>query len=503
MQERDATQELLPIADLALASEGQPPRPRRIFCNRDLRLDLIEAIGFDMDYTLAIYKQDEMDRLSIEATAKKLVERGYPESLLHMSYRTHFPIRGLLVDTLHGNIVKTDRYRYAKKAYHGTRELGSQERKLLYQSKRVRPGGHYHSIDTLYALSEVVVFAAVVDALDARAGAEGTLDYAKLFQDVRACIDEAHRDGTIKDEISRHLERYLERDPELPATLHKLRSAGKKLFLLTNSEYTYTDVVMRFLLGTEQPEYRSWRAYFDVVVTDAQKPGFFMEERPLEEDDAQSGTGKPAREQARARVYRRGSLLEFERVLSVPSDRILYVGDHIYGDVLRAKKVSAWRTLMIIQEMTEELSAIERFAPEIDRLHRLEARRSVLFDGLRDRQALLKSLLRRLEQDGLPGPDRVELEAAKLRLRRAVERARSQLKAVDDEHAALERKLEHAYHPFWGSPFKAESELSSFGEQVERYACLYTDRVTNLLGYSANHFFKGPRHRMAHEANGI
>jgi hypothetical protein len=86
-----------------------------------------------------------------------------------------------------------------------------------------------------------------------------------------------------------------------------------------------------------------------------------------------------------------------------------------------------------------------------------------------------------------------------VRLRRSIERLRVQLTAVEDEHQELERRLEHACHPYWGSPFKAESELSSFGEQVERYACLYTDRVTNLLGYSPNHFFRGPRHRMAHD----
>jgi hypothetical protein len=78
-------------------------------------------------------------------------------------------------------------------------------------------------------------------------------------------------------------------------------------------------------------------------------------------------------------------------------------------------------------------------------------------------------------------------------------RQRVQLSATEEEHHELERRLEHACHPFWGSPFKAESELSSFGEQVERYACLYTDRVTNLMGYSPNHFFRGPRHLMAHD----
>jgi len=43
-----------------------------------LRLDQVKVVGFDMDYTLAIYRQAEMDRLSIEATVAKLVDRGYP-----------------------------------------------------------------------------------------------------------------------------------------------------------------------------------------------------------------------------------------------------------------------------------------------------------------------------------------------------------------------------------------------------------------------------------------
>jgi hypothetical protein len=103
--------QLLLLSDVA-GPELQPPRVRRIYCNRNLRLDHIQMVGFDMDYTLAVYKQAELDRLSIEATARKLVQRGYPESLCTMSYRTHFPIRGLLVDPKLGNILKTDRYKF-------------------------------------------------------------------------------------------------------------------------------------------------------------------------------------------------------------------------------------------------------------------------------------------------------------------------------------------------------------------------------------------------------
>ena len=115
--------------------------------------------------------------LSVEATAQKLVARGYPTSLFDMTYATRFPIRGLLVDVKLGNIIKTDRYRYAKTAYHGTRELSSEERKKLYQGKRVRPGmPRFYAVDTLYALSEVTVFAAVIDTLGATKH-RGSLDF--------------------------------------------------------------------------------------------------------------------------------------------------------------------------------------------------------------------------------------------------------------------------------------------------------------------------------------
>src|SRR5207248_8644429 len=65
-------------------------------------------------------------------------------------------------------------------------------------------------------------------------------------------------------------------------SLHKLRSGGKKLFVLTNSLWDYTDSVMSFLLDGRLPEYPSWRNYFDYVVVGAMKPAFFAEQRPLD-----------------------------------------------------------------------------------------------------------------------------------------------------------------------------------------------------------------------------
>jgi 5'-nucleotidase len=484
---------LLPIPELSLPGDG--PRllhpARRVFCNRSLRLDRIEVVGFDMDYTLVVYDQAEIDRLSIEATTRKLVERGYPEALLTMPYRTDFPIRGLLVDRKLGNVLKMDRYRYVKRAYHGMRELTAEERRRIYHTRKLRPGtSRYHWVDTLYGLCEVAVYAAAVGALE-HLGHD--VSFEQLFADVRASIDLAHQDGSILDAVVREPERYVSRDPDLGATLHNLRSAGKRLFLLTNSPLAYTDTVMSFLFDDAMPEYPSWRNYFDIVITSAGKPRFFTQAQPFQEvGPGGASLDKEVKALERGRTYAGGSIQDFERLVGTGGDRVLYIGDHIYGDTLRVKKDSAWRTAMIIQEMDVELEALEGCREDLRQLDLLEGLRDQLQDDLRDRQLRIKELAR-------VTPETPELEAARVRHRRAIDRIRMRLKAVDTEHDDIEARVDAAFHPFWGSLLKSGPEVSSFGDQVEAYACLYTTRVSNFLRYSPMHYFRSPRDRMPHE----
>ena len=61
----------------------------------------------------------------------------------------------------------------------------------------------------------------------------------------------------------------IRRDASLAPTLHKLRSSGKKLFLLTNSRWAYTDKMMTYLLHGAMSEYPAWRNFFDVVIAAA------------------------------------------------------------------------------------------------------------------------------------------------------------------------------------------------------------------------------------------
>lgn len=507
-------------------------RQRRIWVNRSLRMEQIEWIGFDMDYTLAIYKQSEIDRLSIEATVKKLLDRGYPPELAEVQYAYDFPVRGLLIDKRYGHILKMDRYKYVGKAYHGMRELAREERRSLYHSRKVRPAApRYHWIDTLYALPEAALYAGAVDLLD-RYGTP--VDYAQLFQDIRECIDEAHRDGAIVDVIERDLPRFVERDRDLAPTLHKLRSAGKKLFLLTNSRWRYTNSMMSYLLDGLMAEYPSWRNYFDVIVTAASKPAFFQEQRPFMERIGDQRV--PASSLERGRIYEGGNLRDFERMIKSGGDAILYVGDHIYGDILRSKKESAWRTAMIVQEMESESAAMEKTREDIARLDSLARRRDRLEDELRFRQARVKELTRALEERGVVFSNRdaasaasggasspgakgtpedgtssafdpsasadaevAALEAERQREKRTIERIRGALRELDEESRALSRRVDETFHPYWGSIFKLGVELSSFGDQVENYACLYTSRVSNFLLYSPLHYFRSPRDFMPHE----
>ena len=461
------------LADAELVLEA--PYARRIFTNRDLAFDRITVIGFDMDYTLALYRQDELEALSIRCTLDKLLQRGYPEALREIRSDPTFAIRGLVVDKRYGNIIKMDRHGYVGRAFHGKRLLPRPERKSLYRSQRLgTERERFAPVDTLFALPEVTLFAEVVDLIDHRPELwpSGPPTYAQAWLDVRECIDQAHQDGSLKDLIQGDIGRYFQIDPELGQTLHKFRSAGKKLFLLTNSLLPYTDHVMRYVLGGQLAAYDHWRDYFDWVVVGARKPDFFTGAAAFQELDlADRPLGKPVPEPKRGRIYLGGNQQGLQTALGVHSDEVLYVGDHIYGDILRSKMHTHWRTAMVVQEMERELSQVLEHRDALDRLYGFEERRFQL-----DLELTAKAL------DG-------ERDSA----------LRNEARNLGREIARLSQEISDAFNPHWGMLFRDRAELSAFGAQSEDYACVYTSRVSNFRLYSPQWYFRSPRDRMAHE----
>ncbi len=107
--------------------------PTDVFCNRELKLSGIRAIGFDMDYTLAQYKQPAFDKLAFDGAKKKLVHSfGYPEDLLDVEYDHTQWTRGLIIDTQRGNFLKIDRHKEVRVDYNGFDQISSTTRKHLY-----------------------------------------------------------------------------------------------------------------------------------------------------------------------------------------------------------------------------------------------------------------------------------------------------------------------------------------------------------------------------------
>ena len=84
-----------------------------IFCNRTLNLNAIRAIGYDMDYTLVHYRMRSWEQRAYnyvkEAMRPGGVAPGCP------GIRPGLVMRGLVIDTELGNIVKANRFGYIKK----------------------------------------------------------------------------------------------------------------------------------------------------------------------------------------------------------------------------------------------------------------------------------------------------------------------------------------------------------------------------------------------------
>src|SRR4051812_16877669 len=208
---------MTPVSTVRMAEErsfqNQPldiPREHRVFVNRNLRLDKIELVGFDMDYTLALYNQARIEELSIRATIAKLVTaKGYPEAIAALGYDPQLALRGLVVDRQNGNIFKPDRYGFPGRARHGLTTLDRDKVSELYQRERTRLSNRrYAWIDTLFALPEAVLYAGLVDYFD-HTNLPAKPDYGTLWEHIRECIDLAHRDGSIKSIVGAQVSAYI------------------------------------------------------------------------------------------------------------------------------------------------------------------------------------------------------------------------------------------------------------------------------------------------------
>ncbi|KAK1288737.1 hypothetical protein QJS10_CPB19g00562 [Acorus calamus] len=492
-------------------------RGKQIFCNRSLNMKSIIAVGFDMDYTLAQYMPETFESLAYNGTLRKLVYNlGYPPELLEWSFDWKYMVRGLVVDKKRGNILKMDRHKYVKVAYHGFKEMAKEDKVANYGNTLIRDSfdePDYALIDTLFSLAEAYLFAQLVDFKDNNPGKIlGGADYSRMYKDVRAAVDLCHRDGTLKIMVAKDPKKYINEDLSIVPMLKMLRDSGRLTFLVTNSLWDYTNVVMNFLCGSRTQEDGSscsydWLENFDVVITGSSKPSFFHEDNRANLFEVEPETGMllntdngtllpqigstsprlPSKVPKKAcRVFQGGSVGHLHRLLAIEaSSQVLYVGDHIYGDILRSKKVLGWRTMLVVPELDKEVELLWETKDIRKELLLLRKKRDLVEDRIHHLNWSL-----RFEDMNTTNRQNLSSELHELEVQR---------EHVRSLHQQAQRDCHLKFHSVWGQLMKTGYQNSRFAHQVERFACLYTSQVTNLSFYSPDKYYRPSEDFMPHE----
>ncbi|KAK2714156.1 cytosolic purine 5'-nucleotidase-like isoform X2 [Artemia franciscana] len=447
----------------------------RIFVNRSLHLEKIQFYGFDMDYTLAEYIAPDLDVLGFNLIKERLVSVGYPQEIMEFEYDASFPIRGLWFDTSYGNLLKVDAYGNILVCVQGFHFLTPAEVYDIYPNRFLQlDESRVYVLNTLFNLPETYILACLIDFFvsspeykrDLHGVRMGDLymSYKSMFQDVRSAVDWVHEKGDMKRQTVDDLARYVRKDDRLAMLLARLKENGARTFLLTNSGYWYTNSIMSFLLGSEG---KSWKEYFDYIVVDSRKPLFFGEGTVLRQVDEITGAlkiGTHSGPLIKGQVYSGGSCDVMSEMMGAKGKDVLYCGDHIFGDILKSKKIRGWRTFLVVPELNSEL-------------HVWTGKRD-LFQKLQVLDVKLGEAYKHLDSSTKVKPD--------------ISNVRTAIRDVTHE-------MDMAYGML-GSLFRSGSRQTFFSSQLVRYADIYAATVLNLLYYPFSYMFRAPAMLLPHES---
>jgi len=463
---------------------------RGLFCNRTLNLRGIEAIGYDMDYTLVHYQMREWERRAYGFIKDGLLAREWPVE--HLSFDPDLAIRGLVIDTQHGNVVKANRFGYVKRAFHGTEPLDFERQRDVYQRTLVELGDdRWHFLNTLFSISSACMYMQLVDLLDTESFAH-SMGYADLWDEVQSTLDEAHMEGRLKEDIIEHPERFVELDPEMPLALLDQKRAGKKVLLITNSGWGYARPMLDYAFNDFLPDDMTWHELFDLSIVGARKPDFFSGSMPafcVENEDGllREHKGGPLEEGC---VYVGGNASLVEESLGLRGKEILYVGDHLFVDVNITKKVLRWRTALVVRELEEEIAAFRSFADQQDRLTELMQEKERLEAQLSRKRLQLQRL-----EENYEVPDTTDGAS----LSADMETLRNRLRSLDERIAPLAKASSELVNENWGPLLRTGKDKSLFARQVERYADVYTGRVSNFLHHTPFTYLRSHRGSLPHD----
>jgi HAD superfamily 5'-nucleotidase-like hydrolase len=453
----------------------------KVFCNRTLNMKRINYIGVDMDHTLVRYKSANFEALAHEIMCKKLVEnKGYPKSILNLKFQFNRAIRGLVIDKARGNLLKLSRHTAIRQSYHGQTAINYKQQNKIYKSTYIDPKDKgYDRVDTTFSISFAALFAQLVDIKDSSAG-HALPEYITIAEDLNYVLDQAHRDGSLKNVVRENLTNFIIKDAELVRGIERYMVHGKKFFIVTNSDVAYAKLLLDYALNPFIKGGRTWRDLFPYVIMNARKPNFFFEDTPFQKADMETGVLTPMHGPLAPGTYSGGNANQFTAELGIEPEEILYIGDHIYGDIVRLKKDCAWRTALVVEELDAEVKSIKKSAPYTKKINELMAQKIPL-------EVAIDELISK------------KIETGKETNAKRIETLIKKASETDKKISPLIKKYGNLFNPYWGEVMRAGIEESYFAYQVERFACVYTARLSYLLNDSPRSYFRSSKRALPHE----
>ncbi|KAH9311859.1 hypothetical protein KI387_026894, partial [Taxus chinensis] len=185
-------------------------------------------------------------------------------------------------------------------------------------------------------------------------------------------------------------------------------------------------------------------------------------------------------------LYSGGSAQMVEKALDIHGDEILYVGDHIYTDVSQSKVHFRWRTALICRELEEEFTALACGKDHREKLIRLMNQKEVVGDVFNQLRLALQRRTR-----GRAAQIRSATEMNDRELTENMQKLLIVMEELDKRIAPmLEADGEH-FNKRWGYLSRAGLwDKSHLTRQIEKYADIYTSRVSNFLRYTPFMYFR-------------
>jgi HAD superfamily 5'-nucleotidase-like hydrolase len=466
-----------------------PPREHDIFANRTLNMRTIQAIGYDMDYTLINYDVTRWQRAMYEYLKRRVFELHWPVE--DLDYDPEMAIRGLVLDKKLGNFVKPNRFGYVKRASHGTKLLDFKAVRNVYARIIVDiRQDRWLLLTTLFDLPLACMYAQLVDKLD-RYGLPQVVGYADLIEQMLSNLDAAYAEGMMRNEILKDPASYVVEDAETPLALLDQKHAGKKLILITDSEWEFVGKIMPYAFDSYLPADMTWRDLFDLVIVSAGKPNFFLQQQPAFELATEEGLLKRSVGALKpGSIYIGGHAGLVEEAFGLQGGQIMYIGDHLQSDVHTTKSMLRWRTGLVLHELETEFGCLQTFCDQQIELSKMMYQKAEL-----DRQqAQLRLQVQRKEQEYGPNSG---VPIAALRLR--IDELHHQISTLDEQIRPLAREGGRLFNPRWGLLTRAGFDKSYLTRILEGYADIYMTRVSNFLYQTPFAYLRSTRSSLPHD----